>query len=59
MAEDLSGVTVRVKTTVRKFNGDEAYDPNAAPVEVIEREEDVPLSSLPEATQRALLEKRT
>lgn len=56
---DVSQMTVRVKTTVKKFNGDEASDPDATPVEVIEREEDVPFSSLPPHLQLEVLKRNT
>ena len=55
MGKDLSKMGVTVKTTVKKFNGDEAFNPDAVPVEVIEREDVVPLGSLPPHVQQQLL----
>lgn len=55
MSVDVSKLTATIKTTVKKFDGDQAFDPNAQPVEVIEREDVVPVSSLSPAIQQQLL----
>lgn len=56
MVEDRSHIMVKATVTLKKFDGDGANDPNATPVEVIEREEMVPLSSFAPDVQEQLLE---
>jgi len=52
MAEEKSKVTVKVKRTLRKFDGE--YEEGKTPIEVIEDEQEVPLDSLPADMQDAI-----
>lgn len=49
------GMTVTIKTTVAKYEGDDTSKP---PVEVVEVEREVPLSELPPELQQQVMENR-
>lgn len=56
MSSDQTGVTVTIRRTLEKFDGD--YKPGDVPVETSVSEETVPLSSLPVALQQQLTKRK-